>query len=325
METFDGIHTVYEGDVQYPYADVGETKLLHISGVTKENRRQYSYICPCCQKRLRPRLGDKNRHCFYHDKGSRCAMDKYIHDTAERLLKEKFDSDDPFEVVMYVTKTCEQHEGCLFAKDHGQDFCTKTESIKYDLKQHYQKCLVETKCGDFIPDLMLIDETGKRNPIFIEIWHKHKSNEAKLNSNIKIIEIRLKKVDELQPLVENPITESDTVRFFNFKLIKVKPEEMTDVKLYKFVLYPSLKSYCSADPTMSCSNYRSHHYKNSLVEVTALANGYFDRNNFWQYCLFISRQKGADVKDCYLCKHCRHNFEAEEGDEATVYCKAVLT
>ena len=88
MNTIDGIHTLYEGDVQYPYADVGASDLLHISSVTQENRRDFNYTCPCCQKRLRPRLGNKNRHCFFHDKGSRCSMDKYIHDTAERLLKE---------------------------------------------------------------------------------------------------------------------------------------------------------------------------------------------------------------------------------------------
>lgn len=45
MVTFDGVHTIYEGDVQYPYADVGAPKLLHISGVTAENRRAYNYEC----------------------------------------------------------------------------------------------------------------------------------------------------------------------------------------------------------------------------------------------------------------------------------------
>lgn len=325
METFDGIHTIYEGDVQYPYADVGEAKLLHISAVNKENRRQYSYICPCCQKRLRPRLGEKNRHCFFHDKGSRCAMDKYIHDTAKRLLKEKFDSDAPFEVEMDVTRTCDQHEGCRFAKEKGYDYCTKIERVKYDLKQHYQQCLVETKCGEFIPDLMLVDETGKREPIFIEIWHKHKSNEAKINSNIKIIEIRLKKVDELQPLVENPITESDTVKFFNFKTVKVKPEMMRDAKLYKFYLYRSLKSYCTPAAAIHCYDYRTDHKKSSIVEITALNDAYFNLNEFWQYCLYISHQKGADVKDCYMCKHSRHNRESGPEDEEDIYCKALTT
>lgn len=325
METFDGIHTVYSGDVQYPYADVGAKELLHISGVTAENRRQFDYVCPCCHERLRPRLGKKNRHCFFHDKGARCAMDKYIHDTAERLLKEKFDRDEPFEVVMQVTKKCSKHDGCMFAKESGHDYCTIHETVTYDLKKHYQKCLVETKYDGFVPDLMLVDETGKREPIFIEIWHKHKSEDTKLNSKYRIIEIRLKKVDELEELTKGPIEESDMVHFFNFKPILLKPEQVNETKLHKFVLYPSLKSYCTVEPIISCSEYREHHYKHPLVEVTALPGGYFDRYEFWQYCLHISRQKGADVKDCYMCRYGRHNKDAGENDEETVYCKCLST
>ncbi len=127
METYDGIHTIYEGDVQYPYADVGVPKLLHISGVTAENRRAYNYECPCCHKRLRPRLGKKNRHCFFHDKGSRCSMDKYIHDTAERLLKEKFDSDEPFELEMPVTSQCRNIEKCRFKAYNHSHSCKSVE------------------------------------------------------------------------------------------------------------------------------------------------------------------------------------------------------
>ena len=38
MQTNDGIHEVFEGDVQYPYADVGAPEMLHISKVTPETR-----------------------------------------------------------------------------------------------------------------------------------------------------------------------------------------------------------------------------------------------------------------------------------------------
>lgn len=225
MNTIDGIHTLYEGDVQYPNADVGASDLLHISSVTQENRRDFNYTCPCCQKRLRPRLGNKNRHCFFHDKGSRCSMDKYIHDTAERLLKEKWERDEPFEIEMTVTRQCKNHDECFFRRTKGRDFCTEKCTERIDLKNHYQECLVEKNYGNFRPDLMLIDNTGKHDPIFIEIWYKHKSEEAKIESNHKIIEIRLKSVEELQPLVQNPITESETVSFYNFKTIKVSPQD----------------------------------------------------------------------------------------------------
>ena len=100
----DGIHHVFDGDVQYPYADVGATNLLHISSVTKENRRDFNYVCPYCKKTLLPKLGTKRRHCFSHKKGERCDIEKYIHTTAEKLLKERWESDIPFEVEYTVDK-----------------------------------------------------------------------------------------------------------------------------------------------------------------------------------------------------------------------------
>ena len=88
MQAVDGIHEFFEGDVQYPFADVGEPNLVHISGITQENRRSYTYTCPYCKKALRPRLGSKKAHCYAHKPGESCELDRYIHTTAERLLKE---------------------------------------------------------------------------------------------------------------------------------------------------------------------------------------------------------------------------------------------
>ena len=325
MDTYDGIHTIYEGDVQYPYADVGAPELLHISKVTPENRRTYSYVCPCCQKRLRPRLGKKNRHCFFHDKGSRCSMDKYIHETAKRLLKEKFDSDEPFELEMPVTSQCRNIEKCRFKAGNFSHSCKSVERKTFNLKDYYQECLVEKQIGDFRPDLALIDNTGKRDPIFIEIWHKHKSDDTKLTSGNKIIEIRLKKMEDLEMLVKEPIRESDTVQLFNFKPITYNPDEEHCLKLYKFVLYPSFKSFLTPVPTIRCIDYLDKHFSHPLIEITANLIGCYDTNEFWQYCLHICRDKGFDVKDCYMCKHSRRNREAEEGDTKTVYCKKLTT
>ena len=36
MTTEKGLNEIYEGDVQYSYADVGTTELLHISHVNQE-------------------------------------------------------------------------------------------------------------------------------------------------------------------------------------------------------------------------------------------------------------------------------------------------
>lgn len=302
MHTFDGIHEVFEGDVKYPYADVGAQALLHISSVTPDNRRDFSYICPYCRKALSPRLGKKNAHCFAHKKGESCEMDRYIHKTAEMLLKQKWDNpDEPFEITMTVHTDCKEAETCVFYREGGRG-CNKDETKTYDLKKQFSQCLVEKKYGEFVPDLCLIDETGKHEPIFIEIWSKHKNSEKKADSKYRIIEIRIKTPDELKELVDHPIIESETVTFSHFKTFKKAPTEKDGTRLMKYILYAdSLKAFVD-DRFTNCSNYRNRHGAKSIFEVVCSLDEVYRPQHFRSYCNAIAIDRGYDIRSCYLCQ-----------------------
>ena len=312
----DGTHPKFEGDVQYPYADVGATKLLHISYVTNENRRAFSYVCPYCNKALLPKLGTKRRHCFSHRKGERCDIDKYIHSTAEKLLKEKWDSDEPFIVCMAVNKACKYIDTCKLNKLGIYLICGTASNETYDLKKWYTDCLVEKKVGDFIPDLCLIDNTGQHEPIFIEIWSKHKSSEKKMASNNKIIEIKLKSVNELEWLTQRPIVESETVSFNNFDVLKIDPKDIEDrIPLIKYTLFsPSLKSHLDNGREVTCYNYNQHHSK-AVLEIVGISYQNYSLSSFWNYCNNVALEKGYNVRSCQLCqiydpkeKGCKREF-----------------
>lgn len=298
----DGIHQIFDGDVQYPYADVGAPKLLHISSVTNENRRSYNYTCPYCNKELLPKLGTKRRHCFSHKKGERCDIDKYIHSTAERLLKEKWDSEQPFEVVMTVRRVC-KNDNCKILKMHGYQSCVKEQVEHFDLKKWYSDCIVEKKVDDFIPDLCLVDNTGKHDPIFIEIWSKHPCSEKKMSSNHKIIEIRLKTVGELEWLPNHPIVESETVTFNNFDVIKIDPKDIDErPELIKYTLFSdTLKSHLYNKGEAKCWTYHHHHPK-AIMEIVAIKDYIYHPNSFWLYCNSLAIEKGYDVRVCQLCQ-----------------------
>ena len=303
MKTNDGVHEVFEGDVQYPYADIGNTDkptLLHISEVTKENRKDYTYTCPYCKKELRPRLG-KIAHCFAHKPGERCDIDKYIHTTAERLLKEKWDNEEHFRVWMNVRTECPDYETCPFRRDYG-DTCFSIEKKVFDLKESYNRCEVEKKYGEFIPDLCLIDDTGKHNPIFIEIWSKHKNSEKKADSDYQIIEIRIKTIKELEELPKHMIIESDTVTFSHFKTIKKKPKDSERLKLVRYVLYAdSFKSFVDSQ-SVNCGNYRDNHHRKSILEITMDQRHVDDSFQFRSFCDAIALSKGYNIRSCYHCQ-----------------------
>lgn len=301
MKSFDGIHEVFEGDVQYPYADIGAPELLHISSVNQENRRDYDYICPYCKKTLRPRLGKYRAHCFAHKKGESCELDRYIHKTAEELLEQKWNRDEPFEISMKVRYECESFEKCFFRYDSGWG-CVKEEFKTFDLKKQFNRCLVEKKVGDFIPDLCLIDDSGKHDPIFIEIWSKHKNSEKKAESNHRIIEIRIKTTDELKGLTEHPITESETVTFSHFKTLKKEPDKNDGPKLIKYTLYAeSFKSYIDIEST-NCQNYNTRHHPRAIFEAVCRQDTVSSPLQFRTVCNAAAIGKGYDLRLCYLCK-----------------------
>jgi hypothetical protein len=292
----------FEGEVRYPYADVGAPELLHIGKVNQGNRKHYKYTCPFCKKTLLPRLGNGSRRShFAHYPGECCDPDRYIHSTAERLLKEKWERDEPFEITMNVKTACKHYPDCVLGKTNNR--CISSETKTYDLKKHYSRCLVEKKCGEFIPDLCLLDETGRHEPIFIEIWNTHKNSETKAASNFKIIEIRLRTVADLEELSMHPITESETVTFSNFKHREKEPNSSVGPKLMKYTLYSgTLKSYVDTD-SVTCANYKTNHHRKAVLDIVGSKDDFYSVSDFRKYCNAIAVDKGYDTRSCYLCRH----------------------
>ena len=315
MRTFDDIHECFEGDVQYPYADIGVPELLHISSVTPETRRAYTYICPACHKALRPRLGKKNRHCFFHEKGTSCDQDRYIHETAIRLLKEKWDSDLPFEITMEVHRECKYYDSCVFHEE-GIPGCLSCKKVTYDLKQHFNQCVVEKKFGEFIPDLCLIDDSGKHEPIFIEIWSKHKNSEKKADSAYRIIEIRLKTIEELEELPLHPITESGSVTFSHFPKVLTTPTRKDGLPLRRYTLYAgSLKAFVD-EKNVYCGNYRENHHPKAVFEMVCSQDDIGTAQKFRSLCNAVAIERGYDIRSCYLCRQYGRPYETENEEDA---------
>ena len=208
----DAIHPAHEGDVQYPFADVGRSELMYIETLyaMKHRRREFSYTCPYCKKEMRPYLGEHNRHCFAHKPGQSCDRDKYIHTTAEQLLKERWDSDGPFEFTLTVEFVCEKADTCVFA-GVVDGKCRRQAIHTINLKERYSTCLVEKKVGEFIPDLCLVDESGTNKPLFLEIWNTSRNSDKKNSSGYPIIVFRVQSMQDLVRLEEEPLRESDSV------------------------------------------------------------------------------------------------------------------
>ena len=307
----DGVHVDFEDDVLYPYAVVAENRLMHISEVTRENRKQYEYKCPCCKKGLSPRLGNKKKHHYSHVSGARCDVDRYIHDTAKALLKQRFDSEDKFIVEFKVEKKCKSIDVCFWAT-HCQRKSAVYECKNIDMKEYYTECIEEKKVGDFIPDLVLENKDKGYEPVFIEIWSKHKSSEKKMQSGYRIIEIRLKSVSDLDKLRSGSIVESDAVTFSNFKKLELEDYYM-EFGLHRYSFYESGKLWFEK---CSCDSMELKSQKTLVLDVLRRDEHGFNllEWEFVDFCRFLGIDYGIDaLKNCYICNNC-------DGDKSKTIC-----
>lgn len=308
----DGVHVDFGDEVQYPFAIVGENRLMHISEVTQDNRKQHEYKCPCCKERLSPRLGNKKKHHYSHASGARCDINRYIHDTAKQLLKQRFDSEDNFVVEFDVKKKCKRIDTCFWAKScrlqRKNDILKRK---KFNLKEFYTECLLEKKVDNYIPDLVL--QNGEHPPVFIEIWNKHKCSEEKLRAGYKIIEIRLKSVDDLDMLRSGSIVESDKIKFYNFKQVEIE-DYLMEYGVQRYSFYESGKYY---PRKCTCDEIDERNKKTLVLEVFTNIE-YANDKDFVDFCRFIGLDYGISIlKNCYICDYCEY---PEDGDKSKIKC-----
>ena len=224
-----------KSSIQYPYAYSENRELVHIDSVAKENRYEHSFICPCCGRKMLPRLGDINAHCFAHADNQKCGIESYIHKVAKLILAKRFNEKRSFIIgLLRSSNSCKNFESC---PDYDKFLCYCPKDYhEYDLAKYYDlPAQIEVDIIEpdgithYRPDLLLQSSNHNRKDIFIEVYHKHKSSKEKISSGHQIIEIRIKDMASLK-LLENEsyIIKEDgkDVLIYNFKPLYANPESI---------------------------------------------------------------------------------------------------
>jgi len=288
-------------DTYYRYALDDSGGVIHISEVNEGNRRN-KYYCISCGCELIPALGKKNAHHFRH-KVDTCSYETYLHKLAKKKLKEKFDTNKEFEIVVQRKRRCERSGSCKFER---KEACFIQYGGKYDLKGKglYSLCTEEQAVldGRFVADLLITSQDGTQKPLLIEIWVTHKSTEQKTQSGLPIIEIHIDSEDQVDDLCSNPIGHEGAtygVEFFNFKEYSnlfCRPSDIL-APLSKLTVYDSGKSYLSE---FYCSDLDKGKKDNTQIEVayseSCVMDGYSRLTAFY-YCF----KRGVTACYCNLC------------------------
>ena len=189
-----------------------------------------------------------------------------------------------------------------------------------DLKNNYDTCEEEAGYKGFRADLKLThSEYPEREPIFLEIFVTHECKPDKIESGIKIIEIKIdSEIDVLRPIIENegsmveskPYTPYNVktippIRFYNFER-NVTPE----YPLNRFYLYRDgngLLRGCCEQNKITCQNVETEHNDLSLFEVAILEKSVPNKQQYGLYSLGLALaiKKGFKIKNCFFCNRFR--------------------
>lgn len=294
-------------EIKYQYAYDENQNLVSIRDITKENRNQHRYSCVGCGNTLLPRaIGSKYRRPhFYHKELVDCSGETYLHKLAKKLIKEKFENSEKFEISYPITYIC-QETNCQFKSTPCED---RSQVCKYDLKQYYDTCTEETEINGFIADLLLTNsKSPNAAPILIEICVTHACEDEKRNSGLKIIEIKIKNEDEINTFFKADVFEETPkwsygekmsgglLEFISFKR-KLKEPMQIEIARYVFGNYEChQKGYITF---VSCKIANNKIKYDSLCELNLLGYNQF-QDYYYDLLLWIYRH--YNVKRCLICK-----------------------
>ena len=304
--------------IKYRNAFDAEGNIIDIKQITIKNRDLNKYYCIGCGGEMKAALGQKKGHYFSHKNNCNCSPETYYHNLAKRILKHKFESSSLFFVKYYVHNDCPKATQCELKEHHNWEGCSSVVLKSINLKEYYNTCKEEIVYKGFKADLILThSDYPNRESLFLEVAVTHNCTPEKINSKIRIIEIKVQnEVDAYREIIENEgefINKSNIIkskekelppiRFYNFKR---KSNDKGANLLSRFYLFLNKYGKCQAQckpNEIYCSDVNSVHRNNSLLEVTISEEDIPIGFEFDLYDLgmALASEKGLDVKSCILC------------------------
>lgn len=312
--------------VKFHFALDEQERLVYINDVTEEDRHLHSYHCLNCGAQMVPRMGIvRSWHFAHRGDEDHCGTETYLHKLAKRMIKEIFDREESFEVGYYRVVQCSDKSTCPFAKSEK---CREWKLETFNLKRFYDTCIEEQSVNGFIADLLLTSsEKPDREPVLIEVQVSHKSTDPKLQSGLRIIEIRIKTEEDIKsllgsPIVENPnanlgyVRDVETIgfaKFHNFKKKASYAEPLEQRSIQRFYLFPSGKAYVTnMEEFKSCRNVHKKDNDKAIFEAS-IDSFYLGSPSPYEFGYMAAIQNGIQVRTCQLCKYHRNGYEVGFG------------
>ena len=278
------------------------------------------FVCIGCGTEMAAVLGKTKEHHFRHKVVGDCCEETYLHRLTKRVLKHRFDTQPQFLVKYHVRNGCLFFDDCEFKEysDWRLRSCPSKVLNTINLKEFYDTCEEEAFYGGFRADLMLShSEHPERKPVFLEVSVTHDCTPEKINSKIRIIEIKIR--NEQDAFVE--IFENDgkfvpshwfnkgrrydsqllrsPIRFYNFKR---EGGEVETHSLSRFYLRRYYNDICLGGCSYKdCRSAYSEPEHGVCFEITTPDNDQYHSGHLYDFGMALAHKRGFNVRSCILC------------------------
>lgn len=291
----------YNNGCGLEYAINRSGELVHVDDVP--TGLDCECFCPACKEPLIAKnQGEIRLHHFAHKSGTECkyAQETMLHLLAKEKIQEAFLSKPNFWIRFYYESYCQNYNECKY---YRKDNCFNKNLKSFDLKTlRYDSCEQETKYNNNNrrSDLKIYSSIKKdREPIYIEFFVTHASDEKKLHSFNRIIEIKIESVEDIINISQNGISEENrNVHFYGFKKEGYDNNSIsTEVMIFRYILLKNGKSLYKPYQLHNCKKEITKFLSDSLLEIYAYDPIEFSETQRLKY---IGYQQ-FNIKNCCLC------------------------
>lgn len=281
------------------YALDVDQNIIHIKHAIRGNK----FTCPNCGNEMIVKQGKIREWHFAHKCiTTHCSFETYLHALAKIKIHNYFYKTKNLIIKFNTTCKCSRADECTFSKQTGE--CEEKRMQTYNLKKFYDSCDIERQYDKFQADLLLYNSKSNTPPTFIEICVTHPCSDEKLNSKIRIIELRIKSEKDIDTIIKTGFIESENIKLYNFVIKPQKAEIINHPRhLCRFILFESQKVYCDSD--INCFNYTKKQKEKSLLEI--IFDSFFSEYSLYELGLVIANDFGYNIKSCSLCKYHKNN------------------
>lgn len=308
-------------EIKYKYAKNSSNEIVFIEDLedTKQIRSE-KFTCISCENELLPRLGEIRQRHFAHRIRHECSKETYLHKLAKEAFYREYSyclkHGIPFFIEISVEEYCES-----FLHRFGSRCDIGKNKRAFDLTTRYKEVALESRDGDFIPDIILLNHDHTKK-LYVEIAVTHKVTKKKKESK-QIIEIKIKDESSLHAIKSRYIRESSDVRFYNINARPVPGMCLGSVRCpnraYVFRVYRNGKALFFPETYPRAYEIETND-KDRFIYCEAES---YSHENYYKICrdkLIEIRNKGFHVKSCYLCRYHAEN-RSKDKKENPIFCK----